>query len=189
MRIFVLFFTLTFYSFSKPLVTENYKYYDIYPIDIHNLERSMDETSPIDILGNVRHGTVNWQIKYYYKRERKSGRCFISQTKTEVKITYYVPRLAVNYIAPEGTRSVFQRYYKILKDYLDKNANFAIDAANEIENELVKIKPINNDCDIIKKDVKNVASDIITKYKNKNKDYEIRTYEGFLDSVRSEKIF
>lgn len=177
------------YSFSKPLVTESFKYYDIYPTNIHNLEKSMDDTSPIDSFGSVRHGTVNWKIKYYYKRERKSGVCFISEVKTKVDVTYYVPRIATDYKSPEGTRVVFQRYYKILKEYLEKHSSFAIDAANEIEIELVKIKPLNNDCEIIKKDVKNVSSDIIEKYKKKNKDYEIRTYEGFLDSVRSEKIF
>lgn len=188
MKLVFLIFVLSLSVFAKPLVVTNYNYYDIYPTNKHNLEESMDKTSPISAFGSVRHGTVNWKIKYYYKRQRKMGVCSIAEVKTKVDITYHVPKLAKNYKAPKGTRSVFNRYYTILKDYLQKHSDFAVDAASEIEKELVKIKPLNNDCEIIKSDAVKTARAIIKKYKKKNKDYEIRTYEGFLEGVRSEKL-
>ncbi len=147
----------------------------------------MDNTSPIFTFGEVRHGTVNWKIKYYYKRERIDGICSITAVKTKVNVIYHVPKIAKNYKSPKGTRQVFQRYYEILKTYLKKHAEIAVEAADEIEKELVKIKPLNN-CELIKTDAKRVAKSILVKYKKKNKDYEIRTYEGFLEGVRVAKL-
>lgn len=175
-------------SFSKPLVRTNYKYYDIYPTNKHKLEDSMDATSPISSFGSIRHGTVSWKIAYLYKRQRRHGICSIAEVKTKVDILYHVPKIAKNYKSPKGTKRVFNRYFIILKDYLKKHSNFAVDAASEIEKELIKIKPLNNDCELIKEDARRVAKAIIKKYKKKNKDYEIRTYEGFLEGVRSEKL-
>jgi len=188
MKLFFLFFIINSFLFGKPLVLTNYKYYNIYPTNKHNLEESMDNTSPIFSLGSVRHGTVNWKIKYYYKRQRRLGICSIAEVKTKVDVVYHIPKLAKNYKSPKGTRQVFNRYYIILKDYLKKHSNFAVQAASEIEEELIKIKPLNNDCEKIRTDAKRVAKAIIKKYKKKNKDYEIRTYEGFLEGVRSEKL-
>lgn len=188
MHIFILFTLIFTISFSKPLVITNYKYYNIYPTDKHNLELSMDKTSPIESFGTVRHGTVSWKIAYMYKRERKKGICRISETKTKVNILYHVPKISKTHKSPKGTKRVFNRYYIILKDYLKKHGDFAVQAANEIENELLKIKPLSNNCDELKVSAKNLANSIIKKYKKKNKDYEIRTYEGFLEGVRLEKI-
>ncbi len=185
--IFFIFFNISI-LFSKPLVITDYNYYSIYPINKHKLEDSMDKTSPLDSFGSVRHGTVNWKIKYYYKRQRKKGICTIAEVKTKVNVLYIVPKIAKNYKSPQGTRRVFNRYYTILKRYLDKHKDYAVQAASEIEHELLKIKPLNNDCDIIINDAKKVARTIIKKYKKKHKDYEIRTYEGFLEGVRSEKL-
>lgn len=185
------FFLISFFIsilFSKPLVITNYSYYNIYPTNKHKLEDSMDKTSPLASFGSVRHGTVNWKIKYYYKRERKKGICSISEVKTKVDVLYTVPKIAKKHKSPQGTRRVFNRYYTVLKNYLDKHKDYAIQAASEIEEELLKIKPLNNDCDMIKSDAKKVAKTIINKYKKRHKDYEIRTYEGFLEGVRSEKL-
>ncbi len=188
MRYLILIILLISCSYSKPLVLTNYKYYNIYPTDKHNLEESMDKYSPIKSFGSVRHGTVSWKIAYMYKREMKRGICKISETKIKVHILYYVPKISKTYKSPKGTKRVFNRYYIILKDYLKKHSDFAVQAAQEIEEELLKIKPLHNNCDGIKIKAKEVASAIIKKYKKKNKDYEIRTYEGFLDSVRLEKL-
>lgn len=188
MKLIFLLYIISLSLFGKPLVNTNYKYYDIYPTNKHKLEDSMDKTSPISSFGSVRHGTVNWKIRYYYKRQRRLGICSIAEVKTKVDVVYHIPKLAKNYKSPKGTRQVFNRYYIILKDYLKKHSDFAVQAANEIEEELIKIKPLNNDCEIIKTDAKRVAKAIIKKYKKKNKDYEIRTYEGFLEGVRSEKL-
>lgn len=188
MKLLFLIFFISSFLFGKPLVSTNYKYYNIYPTNKHKLEDSMDKASPISSFGSIRHGTVNWKIRYYYKRQRKRGVCSISEVKTKVDVVYHIPKLAKNYKSPKGTRSVFNRYYTILKNYLKKHSDFAVQAASEIEQELVKIKPLNNDCEIIKSDARQVARAIIKKYKKKNKDYEIRTYEGFLEGVRSEKL-
>ena len=189
MKIFFIFiFFATTILYSRPLVYTNYKYYNIYPTNIHNLEKSMDSTSPLASTGSIRHGTVNWKIKYYYKREMKSGICSISEVRTKVNVLYTVPKIAKSYKAPKGTKKVFNRYYIILKDYLKKHSDFAVAAADEIEKELIKIKPLNNNCELIKDDAKRVANSIIKKYKKKNKDYEIRTYEGFLEGIHAEKL-
>ena len=188
MRNFIILILIFSYSFSKPLVRTNYKYYNIYPTNIHNLEKSMDDSSPILSFGSVRHGTVSWKIAYMYKRERKNGICKISATKTKVDVLYHVPKISKTHKSPKGTRRVFNRYYSILKDYLKKHSDFAVQAAQEIEEQLLLINPKNNDCEELKKDAKRTASFIIKKYKKKNKDYEIRTYEGFLEGVRSEKL-
>lgn len=187
-RFFFLIMFICTISNAKPIVKKHFSYYDIYPINKHKLEDSMDESSPLYNHGNVRHGKVNWKIKYFYKTVRKNGICFIEEAKTKVDITYYVPKLASNYKLPEGTRSVFQRYYRILKNYLDKNTSFAVDAALEIENQLPKIEKVKNDCNIVNQNAKNLAKSILRKYKKKNKDFEIRTYEGFLEGVRKENL-
>ncbi|TLP36310.1 DUF922 domain-containing protein [Arcobacter arenosus] len=184
------FFSILFCSIlnANPIIKKHFSYYDIYPINKHKLEDSMDETSPIYNNGNVRHGTVNWKIKYFYKTVRKNGICSIAEAKTKVDITYYVPKLASNYTLPDGTRTVFQRYYNILKNYLDKHTSFALDAALEIEEQLPKVEKVSNDCNIVKQNAKNLAKSILKKYKKKNKDFEIRTYEGFLEGVRKENL-
>ncbi len=188
MKILFLLLLSTIVIFAKPLVKTNYDFYDIYPINKHKLEDSMDQTSPLSNFGSIRHGTVYWKIRYRYKRERKAGICRIAEVKTLMDITYTVPKIPKTYKAPSGTRSVFNRYSEILLTYLKKNSDYAVLAGNEIEKELVKIKPFNNDCELIKVDAKRVATKIINKFKKKNKDFEIRTYEGFLDSVRTEKL-
>lgn len=187
MRIWFFLFFASIFLEAKPLVQIDYNYYDIYPTNKHRLEESMDKTSPLASLGSVRHGTVNWKIKYYYKREKKNGICSINEVKTKVKILYTVPKLAKDHNSPKGTRQVFNRYYVILKNYLDKHKEYAVNAANKIEQELVKT-PINSNCDILKADAKKIAKAILKKYKKKHKDYEIRTYEGFLEGVKQEKV-
>lgn len=184
--VFFLFFTSIFLE-AKPYVQTNYDYYDIYPTNKHRLEESMDKASPLSIFGNVRHGTVNWKIKYYYKREKKKGICSISEVKTKVNIVYTVPKLAKEYNLSAGTREVFNRYYVILKNYLDKHKEYAVQAAKEIEDSLINT-PVNSSCELLKADAKEIAREILNKYKKRNKDYEIRTYEGFLEGIKEEKI-
>lgn len=191
MRIFFISnFTILFASilFARPLVYTDYEYYNIYPTNKHNLEESMDSASPLLSFGSIRHATVNWKINYSYKREIKKGICSISEVKTKVNILYVVPKIAKTHKSPSGTKKVFNRYYVVLKKSLRKHSNLAVLAANEIEEKLVKIKPLNNDCELIKKDAKKLANSIIQKYKKKNKDFEIRTYEGFLEGVEAEKL-
>lgn len=187
MRIWLFLFFASIFLEAKPFVLTSYEYYDIYPTNKHKLEESMDKASPLNILGSVRHGTVNWKIKYYYKREKKNGICSISDVKTRVNILYTVPKLAKEHNSLEEIKSVFNRYYVILKNYLNKHKYYAIKAAKQLEQELVKT-PVNPDCDILKKDAKKIAKAILKKYKKKHKDYEIRTYEGFLEGVKQEKI-
>lgn len=188
MKYFILIVLIISNSYSKPLVFTNYKYYDIYPTNKHNLEESMDYSSPLRSFGSIRHGTVSWKIAYKYKRERKNNICKISETKTKVYIEYYVPKIAKIHKLEKGTTRAFNRYYIILKDYLKKYSDFSVQAAKEIESELLEIKAISN-CDKLKTNAKKLASNIIKKYKKKNKDYEIRTYEGFLEGIRKEKLF
>lgn len=188
LKILPLFFLLFSFAFSKPLVKTEYIFYNIYPTDKHDLEKSMDSTSPLVNQKSIRHGTVNWKIDYRYKRERRHGICMISAVRTRVDVKYIVPKIPKDFNASNGVKTAFNRYYEILIDYLDKNRDNAKKAASELEKELVKIKPKNNDCELIRKDAKRVAKTIIKKYKKKSKDYEIRTYEGFLDGLYSEKL-
>lgn len=175
-------------AFSKPLVYTEYVFYDIYPTNKHQLEKSMDSFSPLVNNKSIRHGSLNWKIDYRYKRERKQGICKISVVKTKVKVKYIVPKIPKDFKASNGVKSAFNRYYEILIKTLDENKENATRAAMELERELVKIRPKNNDCEQIKIDAKMAASTIINKYKKKNKDFEIKTYEGFFDSIVEEKL-
>jgi predicted secreted Zn-dependent protease len=58
MKLHFLLLLITGVVFAKPLVKTNYDFYDIYPINKHKLEDSMDQTSPISNFWSIRHGTV-----------------------------------------------------------------------------------------------------------------------------------
>lgn len=188
MRLLLLLILLVTSLFSKPFVTTNYNYYNIYPTNPHKLEDNMDKTSPINVLGSIRHGTINWKLKYFYKKQKSGNLCYVADVKTKLDVLYTVPKISKTYKTSKKMKKAFNRYYVLLEEYLNKQRNFAVMAAQEIEDELIKISLDDNNCELIKSDVKKVANKIIKKYKKKNKNYEIRTYEGFLDSVRFEKL-
>lgn len=174
-------------SFSKPFVTTNYNYYNIYPTNSHKLEENLDKSSPLSFLGSIRHGTINWKLKYFYKKEKRGNNCSVGEVITKVDVLYTVPKIA-DKKASKKVRKAFSRYYTILKEHLNKQKAYAVKAAEEIEEKLMKQPPISRNCDIVKSDVKKIANKIIKKYKKKNKNYEIKTYEGFFDSINVEKL-
>lgn len=186
--LFILIFLFLSSVYSKPLVQEKYEFYDIYPTNKHLLEDSMDDFSPIINFGSIRHGTVHWKIRYRYKRQLKLGVCRIIEVKTLVDILFSLPKIAKDFKASRGMKSAFRRYYDILLVSLKKHSSYAVEAGNEIERELLKLKTTREYCDALKIEAKTIGSNIIQKYKQKNKDYEIRTYEGFLEGISSEKL-
>jgi predicted secreted Zn-dependent protease len=184
----MLLFLFISFLFAKPLVQERYEFYDIYPTNKHLLEDSMDDFSPIVNFGSIRHGTVHWKIRYRYKRQLKLGVCRIIEVKTLVDVLYSIPKISKDFKISRGMKSAFRRYYDILLVSLKKHRSYAVEASNEIERELLKLKTTRKYCDSLNVEAKTIGSNIIQKYKQKNKNYEIRTYEGFLEGISSEKL-
>ncbi len=182
--VFRFFIWLIFFStalLSSPSIENNYVYYNIDLKNKNNIKESMDMASPIKAFGITKHGNVDWKIKYSYKMKKKDGLYLISYVKTKVEMFYTLPKIKKRKI-PREVKIAFYKYYDKLKQYLSNHRVYAIQAARELEKKFLKIRK-NTNPKVLKKNAREVALNILNKYKEKSKKYEVKRYKKFLEKT------
>ncbi len=91
---------------------------------------------------------------------------------------YTLPKIKKRKI-PREVKIAFYKYYDKLKQSLSKHRTYAIQAARELEKKFLKIRK-NTNPKVLKKNARKLAINILNKYKEKSKKYQVNKHKDFL---------
>lgn len=183
MRALFVLFTLAISNIvrANPTVDTLFVFYDIFPTSKHDLPEEMYKRSPVKKNGQTFHGHTQWYVKWNFNWKRTNGSCSITKVNTTVSITYTLPQIARNHAVAQPVRQSFENYYLSLFKHEENHMASGLYAAREIEIALLNIDALN--CDELDASVNASANKIISKYNERDTEYDKKTNHGKTEGV------
>jgi predicted secreted Zn-dependent protease len=158
-------------------VKVSFTFYDAEPTSRQTLLATLLQASTITSNGRKFIGYTDWWLDWRYTTREQNGACGVATVKTQVKITYTMPRLTHSPVIPRDVHERFNAFYARLMAHEEGHADHGIFAAREIESALLTL-PWQTSCAALLPMTRQAADSIIDKYKQKDKDYDRVTGHG-----------
>lgn len=158
-------------------VKVSFTFYDATPTSRQTLLPTLLQASTITSNGRKFIGYTDWWLDWRYTTREQNGACGVEAVKTQVRITYTMPRLTRSPVIPRDVHETFNAFYARLLAHEEGHADHGIFAAREIESTLLQL-PWQTRCAALQPMTQQAADSIIDKYKQKDKDYDRMTGHG-----------
>lgn len=158
-------------------VKVSFTFYDATPTSRQTLLATLLQASTITSNGRKFIGYTDWWLDWRYTTREQNGSCGVDSVKTQVMITYTMPRLTRSPAIPADVHATFKAFYARLLAHEEGHADHGVFAAREIESALVKL-PWQANCQLLQPMTRMTAEAIIDKYKQRDKDYDHVTGHG-----------
>lgn len=172
---------------AEPTVKIDYKYYSIYPKTKWDLNKELNERSPIIFQGKSYRGYTKWFVKWQYRWWKTNKDCKITTVNTTLDVTYTLPKIPSNHPADAEARQVFQRYFNALFKHEENHKNSGLFAARTIEKSLLNLGTFPN-CPSLKVAAESKAQQIIQQYRQRDIDYDRQTDHGRKEGIMIENF-
>ena len=164
-----------------PRVNINFKYYDFVSVNINDIIGIMWKKSPIRNEGISYCANANSRVKYNYYTNEEEGIWYIDRVYTTVDVTFTMPKWADYRKANRDQQQKWDAFYDKLMDHENGHKDIAIEAAKEIENELLKLN--STDGHVLKNDARSKARKIIKNSWDRQKIFDDQTGHGVKTGV------
>ncbi|AIE74944.1 MULTISPECIES: DUF922 domain-containing Zn-dependent protease [unclassified Synechocystis] len=172
---------------AEPAVQIEYKYYSIYPKNKWDLNRELDQRSPIIFQGKRYRGYTQWLVRWQYRWWSTAQDCKITNVTTNLNVTYTLPRIPPNHPAEPETRRVFGRYLAALFKHEENHKNSGLYAARAIEKALLNLGSFPN-CQSLQTRAESIAQQIVYQYRQRDLDYDRQTDHGRKEGIMIENF-
>ena len=162
---------------ASPVVTEDYKYYRIYPDSSADIKSALYRQSPVRENGNVYFGHTDWSVNWYISMRSEGRVCGIAELTTELNVNYTVPRLGASRV-DETTKTVFDKFYRALLNHEKGHMRNGLRAIKEIEKVLGSLRTQKN-CRRLERVANKKVTAILKEYKHKDRIYDKLTRHGY----------
>jgi len=169
----ILFSSLTH---ANPKVIEITNEYIVIAKKPSSLSQVLNDASPVKEDGKIFHAHTDTYVDWKYWWTKRSDYCKLNRVETTVQITYILPKLDIS-TRNTKVKKIWKKYLPAVVKHEKGHANIAINAAKEIEVELIKMEAYRN-CDELSKKANQKAKAILNKYKPQHKTYDIKTDHG-----------
>ncbi|WP_274690664.1 DUF922 domain-containing Zn-dependent protease [Spartinivicinus poritis] len=167
---------------AEPNVSISYKFYDIYPKSFKEIEKEMNDRTPI-LKNGVRYkGYTAWYVKWRFKWWNDGNSCKITSVSTSLDVSYTMPRIPDNFTVNPSIRKAFNNYYQVLLKHEQGHKDSGLFAARDIEKALLGLGSFNN-CKTLETAANNKGHQVIKKYNQRDINYDKRTKHGRLQGV------
>jgi predicted secreted Zn-dependent protease len=172
---------------AEPVVNIQYKYYSIYPKTKWDLNKELNERSPINFQGKRYRGYTKWFVQWQYKWWKTDKDCKITTVKTILDVTYTLPKIPPNHPTNAEARQVFLRYFTALFKHEENHKNSGLYAARAIEKSLLGLGIFPN-CPSLEAAAESKAQQIIQQYRQRDINYDKQTDNGRAEGIMIENF-
>ena len=161
---------------AQPEVKVDYRYYTVSPQTYEDLKKELDANSPIRMGDRVAHGHTRINLQWRPIMTPSASGCTVSKIDADLGLRYTLPQLEL--AQPDEELSArFAESYDILLEHELGHGNLAIEAAREIDRQLVGMSH-DGSCAELEQRAIAVAAEIYKNYKQKELEYDRVTDHG-----------
>ena len=131
--------------------------------------------------GTRYHAYTQKDIKWDYRWIESGSICHVTRIRVSIEVEYLLPQLQSEEKLTEETGKRWNDYYQALLKHEEQHKEFGIQAAYELEKELSGIGQLA--CIHIHTALQNKASQILQKYGDMDKEYDLKTGHGIHEGI------
>ena len=161
---------------SELKVKEKYQYYDVDGINVDELRRQMRTNGTKWDDGKVYAALTSWDIRYSWEVFYEDGKCFVKSVKTDVEITYSLPRRIPMNQDPTFT-AMWDDYVMRLKEHEFGHKDIAVKTAGEINQVIASLEGFSSEWEL-EREAKRRASEKLRQLKTLQVAYDDETRHG-----------
>lgn len=143
----------------------------------------MQNHGPLGKNGKRYHAYTRWDLKWNYRWiQQGHSQCSLSNVEVSIDIEYLLAELAAAEKLTPEYKSQWNDYYQALFRHEQQHKNFGVSAARELEQALLQVRSL--PCSTLENHLSDIARDILQKYEQLEKDFDIRTNHGANEGIR-----
>lgn len=162
---------------ARPSISVKHSFYSVSGNTSRDLRAQMNKAGPgaESILGG--DARTKWEVKWSYGLVQIPGGCRINNATTSVHVTYVMPRWTNPADGSPELRAKWDKFVKALQKHEDGHKDHGIHAAQEIEAEITRLRPLRS-CADMQRAVNTTANRILEKYRKEDQYYDVFTIHG-----------
>ncbi|MCK5666610.1 MAG: DUF922 domain-containing Zn-dependent protease [Thiotrichaceae bacterium] len=171
------------FAVAAPAVKIQTSYYSVSGNDSNSLYQSLQQYGPIGENGKRYHAVTRWQANWNYAWREAANGCQLDKVEVSVDIEYLLPELKDLDTKAQKFRNDWNTYFLALFKHEQQHKDYAIQAATELEKELLAINSLQA-CFTLKDKMADTAQKVLDKYERKEKEFDRVTDHGLKQGIK-----
>ncbi len=168
---------------AAPEIIINTEYYDIRGATARELRKEMYQKSPVHQDCDKFDALTEWYVQWRYGWRTDGQTCWINQAVVTVDVKFTYPKWVNRDAADPQLKRKWDAYYKALVAHENGHKSIGVKAAEEVEKTLLNLGA-QSECARLEQIANATANDIIRKYQQKEKEYDVETNHGMNDGAK-----
>jgi predicted secreted Zn-dependent protease len=168
--------------FATPTVNIETTYYIIKGSTANELRKEMNSKSTIMQDGELIDAFTSWDVSWQLNWNPKNDKCHITTVSSNLDVTFTLPKWTSRDKADKNTIKQWDRYYKALIQHESGHRDIAVQAAENIEKEILGLGP-SSSCKELEKKANQTGKITLNKYIALEKEYDKKTNHGMQDGA------
>jgi predicted secreted Zn-dependent protease len=150
-------------------------YYNVAGSTIRDIHRSLAQSRPWRDKSSM-DGQTDWRVTWSFYVASSGDKCRCTSFSTTTTITMTLPRWIAATNTPPEIKTAWQRYVTALGQHEAGHAQFALNAAAEMQKQCRNMEIPN--CDVLRSQISSQCQSILDDFRNREKTYDERTKNG-----------
>jgi predicted secreted Zn-dependent protease len=150
-------------------------YYNVAGSTIRDIHRSLAQSRPWRDKSST-DGLTDWHVTWHFYVAASGDKCRCTSFSTTTTITMTLPRWIAATNTPPEIKTAWQRYATALGQHEAGHAQFALNAAAEMQKQGKNLEMPN--CDALRSQISSQCQAILDDFRNREKAYDERTKHG-----------
>lgn len=167
---------------ATPTVNIETTYYIIKGSNANELRKEMNSKSTMRQDGELFDAFTYWDVNWQFNWNSKNEKCHITTVSSNLDVTFTLPKWTTRDKADKNTIKQWDRYYKALIQHENGHKNIAVQAAENIEKEILGLGP-SSSCKGLEQKANQAGKKTLNKYIALEKEYDKKTNHGMKDGA------
>ncbi len=159
------------------------RWYPVTGTDAKAMWRAIGANGPRRDDGKFFAARTDWNLGYRYQTRVLDGQCRVTDVTTRLAVVMRLPRWDDEADAPPDLRQRWQRYLEALRLHEEGHRDNGVAATSEVQAKLGVLPP-RPDCGGFDAEARNVASEIVARYVERDREYDRVTEHGRTQGAR-----
>lgn len=173
----------SFLAYAAPAINIQTKYYPVMGNNSKSILQSINSRGPVGKNGKRFHALTKWQVQWSYRWLESGSRCRLTETTVNLDVEYLLPELQQPETISESLATNWDNYYSALYSHEQQHKDFGVQAATELDKELLSIEKKQN-CNRLEKQIADTAQKVLDKYDQIEKEFDRVTNHGINQGVK-----
>ena len=167
---------------GSPTINIDTKYYAIYGLNSKELRKEMNAKSSIKQYGNTFDAYTSWYVNWRFKWDTNSSQCYMTNVTSTVDVNFTLPKWVNRDDSNSTLIRKWDQYHTALIDHENGHKDIGVNAAKEIESQLLKLSSSN--CSSLERKANTLGKKILNEYIAIEKEYDKETNHGMNNGTK-----